>query len=406
MTAKAMQKLTRFDLDLRGLTVKSVLVNGCRARFTRSGQELRITPRRVLAKGRTFQTKVRYGGVPRTVVGSPVSLGAPYGFVHTDDGAFQATNPDAASTWFPVNDHPLDKARYTFRVTVPQGLGVVANGTLRYQRDRGGRTLWVWDEPYPMAPSLVTADIGHWLVRQGRTPGGIPEYVAVDPALPDVTTTERGVTRTRTALDYFFEESGRAADLWTQTFGPYPFDVVGAIAYNATYDGRPLSFSLETQTKPVYSAVRGTEVIAHELAHQWFGDSVSERRWKDVWLAEGFATFAQYLWGEATGVRTAHEQFLLDYDYYAPWDIVISDPGWEAMFAEVVYGRGAMTLQALREKIGDDAFFRILRTWAARYRYRNASTKDFIALAERVSGVDLDRFFELWLDRAALPASW
>jgi len=121
--------------------------------------------------------------------------------------------------------------------------------------------VWVWDEPLPMASYLVTADIGRWNIRQGRTPGGIPEYVAVDPVLPDVTTTERGVTTTRTALDFFYEYSARAADLWSQKFGPYPFDIVGAIADNATYNGTPLGFSLETQTKPVYSAVRSSRTL-------------------------------------------------------------------------------------------------------------------------------------------------
>jgi aminopeptidase N len=343
-------------------------------------------------------------------VGSPVVFGSPYGFLHTDDGAFQGDEPNAASTWFPVSDHPLDKARYTLRVSVPRGLSVVANGTLKYHLDLGGHSLWVWDEPLPMASYLVTADIGRWNVRQGRTPGGIPEYVAVDPVLPDVTTTERGVTTTRTATDFFYEYSARAADLWSKKFGPYPFDVVGAIADNATYNGTPLGFSLETQTKPVYSAVRSSNTIAHELAHQWFGDSVSVKTWKHIWLNEGFASFSEFLWGEETGARTAHEQFLIDYARPAEsafWNVVIADPQRDTMFASAVYRRGGMTLQALREKIGnDDTFFRILKTWTAKYRYGNATTEDFIALSERISGLDLDDFFRVWLYEPSKPANW
>src|SRR6185436_7779349 len=245
------------------------------------------------------------------------------------DGAFMGDEPNVASTWFPVSDHPQDKAKYTFRVSVPKGLGVVANGALKYHLDVGNHSLWVWDEPLPMASYLVTADIGRWNIRQGRTPGGIPEYVAVDPVLPDVTTTERGVTTTRTAVDFFYEYSARAADLWTKKYGPYPFDVVGAIADNATYNGTPLGFSLETQTKPVYSAVRSSNTIAHELAHQWFGDSVSVATWDNIWLNEGFASFAQYLWDAHRGVRTAHESFLADYSRPASssfWQTVVADP--------------------------------------------------------------------------------
>jgi aminopeptidase N len=193
-------------------------------------------------------------------------------------------------------------------------------------------------------------------------------------------------------------------------FGPYPFDVVGAIADNATYNGTPLGFSLETQTKPVYSAVRSSNTIAHELAHQWFGDSVSTRTWDNIWLNEGFASFSEFLWAEFTGLRTAHEQFVIDYSRPATsafWQIVIADPQRDTMFASAVYRRGGMTLQALREKIGnDDTFFRILKTWTARYRYGTATTAEFTALAEQVSGLDLDEFFRVWLYTPGKPTTW
>jgi aminopeptidase N len=402
ITAQATQDLSRFDLDLQQLDVDSVTVDLHRASFNRDGQELQITPRHGIREGRTFVVTVRYGGVPQTIVGSPIVFGSPYGFLHTEDGAFQGDEPNVASTWFPVSDHPQDKARYTIRVSVPKGLGVVANGTLKYHLDIGSRSLWVWDEPLPMASYLVTADIGRWNIRQGRTPGGIPEYVAADPVLPDV--------NGQSAVDFFYETSAKAADLWVQKFGPYPFDVVGAIADNATYNGQALGFSLETQTKPVYSAVRSTSTIAHELAHQWFGDSVSVKTWDHIWLNEGFATFSQYVWDEETGVRTAHAAFLADYNSRpadAPfWQIVIADPQRDTMFASAVYRRGGMTLQALREKIGDDAFFRILKTWTAKYRYGNATTQDFIALSQQISGQDLTKFFTVWLYTAGKPVSW
>ena len=408
--AKATQNLSRFDLDLQQLDVSSVTVDGSPAQFTRDGQELQITPKHGLHANSAFITTVTYGGVPQTIVGSPIVFGSPYGFLHTDDGAFMGDEPNVASTWFPVSDHPQDKSSYTFRVSVPKGLGVVANGQLMYTVDRGDQSLWVWNEPNPMASYLVTADIGRWTVRQGRTPGGIPEYVAVDPVLPDVTTTRNGSSTTQHAVDFFYDYTGEAIDLWTKMFGPYPFDVVGAIADNATYNGQPLGFSLETQTKPVYSAVRSANTIAHELSHQWFGDSVSVKTWDNIWLNEGFATFAEYLWGEHFGTRSAHDAFLADYSRAATssfWNQVIADPQRDTMFASPVYRRGGMTLQALREKIDDDAtFFKILQTWTAEHKYGNGTTAEFTALAESISGLDLDSFFKVWIYSPGKPTSW
>jgi aminopeptidase N len=155
--------------------------------------------------------------------------------------------------------------------------------------------------------------------------------------------------------------------------------------------------------------VRDTLTIAHEIAHQWFGNSVSVARWRDIWLNEGFASFAEYLWLAHTKQLTAHESFRADYRIPAKssfWKLSIGDPKRDTMFDAAVYRRGAMTLQALREKIGDGPFFTILRTWAARYRHGNASTQQFIDLAEEISGRDLGAFFTTWLYTARKPRSW
>jgi aminopeptidase N len=210
-------------------------------------------------------------------------------------------------------------------------------------------------------------------------------------------------------MNFFYDTTAEATDLWNDTFGPYPFDSTGAIADNATYNGESIGFSLETQTRPLYSAVRSTSTIAHELAHQWFGDSVSVRTWKHIWLNEGFASFAQYLWDEHSGVRTAHEDFLEDYSRPADdpfWQIVVADPQRDTMFARGVYRRGAMTLQALREKIGDGPFFQILRTWAAQHKYGTATTEEFAALCEQISRQDLSNFFRVWLYTSSKPTTW
>jgi aminopeptidase N len=399
--ARATQDLSRFDLDLQQLDVGAVRVNDNPVAFTRDGQELQVTPDNRLRSGSTFNVAVDYGGVPQTVVGSPIVFGSPYGFLHTDDGAFMGDEPNVASTWMPLSDHPSDKASWTIRATVPDGKGVVANGRLVSQVTANGKSTFTWDEPEQMATYLVTACIGNWVIKTGTTPGGIPETVAVDPTI---------IASRPDAVDFFYNTTAEATDLWSETFGPYPFDSTGAIADNATYNGQPLGFSLETQTRPVYSAVRSTSTIAHELAHMWFGDSVSVANWQHIWLNEGFASYAQYLWTEHLNGTSPHDQFVAEFNSIPAsssfWSSAIADPQRDTMFQRAVYRRGAMTLQALRDKIGDDAFFRVLRTWTAEHFQGNATTAQFIALSERISGQDLGNFFQVWLYTPSKPTSW
>lgn len=406
ITARATQNLSRFDLDLSGMDVAKIWVGRQRARYQRNDQELIITPRRGLRKGSLFQTVIRYGGVPQTIVGSPIVFGSPYGFLHTPDGAFVGGEPNGASTWFPVNDHPSDKATYDYTITVPEGLTAVANGRLTGHRSAGasfGRRgapvraeVFRWREDSPMASYLSTIDIGKWKVRQGRTPGGVPNYTAVDPVLlaaqPD-------------AVNFFYDTTNEVTDLWSDTFGEYAFGSTGAIADDARFEGQPLGFSLETQSRPVYSAVRSRGTIAHELAHQWFGDAVSPERWKDVWLNESLATWAQWYYAEKHGGATVHDQARTTYNARPfpdregrpYWSVLTADPQRDTMFNDRVYSGGGMMLQFLREKIGDDAFFALLRTWYAEHKYGNANTGQFTSLAQQISGQDLSGFFKDWL---------
>ena len=277
---------------------------------------------------------------------------------------------------------------------------MISNGELRSQRTRNGQSTFVWNEPFPMANYLVTADVGNWALRTGRTPNGIPETVAADPTLPPV--------NGESAVDFFYDTTAEATDLWSETFGPYPVRLTGAIADNANYNGQAIGFSLETQTRPLYSNVRSDSTIAHELAHQWFGDCVSVETWTNIWLNEGFATFAQCLWDEHKGARrpsTLPRRLhpLRDSGF---WTIKVADPQRDTMFANAVYRRGGMTLQVLREKIGDDPFFRILRNWTVEHQHANGTTEQFIDLAQRISGQDLSAFFQTWLYTTTKPTTW
>ncbi|MFC9925268.1 M1 family metallopeptidase [Streptomyces sp. NPDC127190] len=391
LTARATQALSSFDLDLQQLDIAGVEVNGRQAEFSRDGDEVTVTPRGAIPEGRTFSVTVRYGGVPQPLSG-PIVFGSSYGWMKTADGVFVACEPNAASTWFPSSDHPSDKATYDIRIKAPKGLTAVSNGRLVSRHDRGGSTYTHWRESRPMATYLATATIGKFDVRTGRTPGGIPVYVAIDPVLKNSNDVD------------VYAVTAAATDYWSQVFGPYPFEETGAIVDDMPEAG----FSLEVQSKPAYSAVRNETTIVHELAHQWFGDSVSVARWQDIWLNEGFATYAQWLWAEHKGTRSAHDSFRAAYDSRpadaAFWQIEVADPQRDTMFSSAVYQRGAMTLQMLRERIGDTAFFRLLPAWTKLHRYGNADTADFIRLAERVSGQQLGDLFDTWLFSTGKPA--
>ncbi|MGW7043798.1 M1 family metallopeptidase [Streptomyces avermitilis] len=390
LTARATQRLSSFDLDLQKLDVTKVEVNGRRAEFTREGDEIRVTPRGALSKGRTFTVTVTYGGVPQPL-GGPIIFGSDYGWMKTADGVFVVCEPNAASTWFPSSDHPADKATYDIRIKAPKGLTGISNGRLISTHDRGDTTVTHWRESKPMATYLATATIGKFDVKTGRTPAGTPVYVAIDPVLANSNSVD------------VYAVTAEATDYWSQIFGPYPFEETGAIVDDMPQAG----FSLEVQSKPAYSAVRDESTIVHELAHQWFGDSVSVDRWKDIWLNEGFATYAQWLWSEHKGIRSAHDSFRAGYAARpadaAFWQIKVADPQRDTMFASAVYQRGAMTLQMLRERIGDTAFFKLLPAWTKLHKYGNANTDDFIRLAEKISGRQLDDLFQTWLFTTGKP---
>jgi len=386
LSVRATAALSRFNLDLRGFTVRAVTVDGRPAGFTRAGQELTVTPHRALRKGQRFTVRVRYDGT----TGRPLdNTGALYGWVSTPDGAFVANEPEGASTWYPVNDHPLDKATYDFRVTVPAGKTAVANGELVSRRTARGWTTFVWRATDPMASYLSTAAIGDYDLRFSRGPGGLPIIDAIDRDLG--ADADDGLARTSEMIAFFSRLVGR-----------YPFTSYGAIID----DDEDAGYALETQTRPIYSGPPGEATVAHELAHQWFGNSVSPARWREIWLNEGFATYAEWLWGEHTGESTADSQFEALYAEPSTagfWSPPPGDPGPEHLFAGSVYLRGAMTLHALRRTVGDRAFFTVLRRWYAGNRNGTADTADFVALAERVSGRDLGGLFDAWLYQPGKP---
>jgi aminopeptidase N len=327
--------------------------------------------------------------------------GSKEGWVVTDDGAFVVNEPQGSPGWYPANDTPKDKATYDFEVTVPAGREVIANGVLEDVETRRGRTTWEWEERDLMAPYLATATNGEFGLRFGRTYRGLREYNAVDP-----TTRTSGtgpVPQPELAWQRVESTQPAAVQMFSELYGPYPFDAVGAIV-----DFAPdVEYHLESQTKANYYLVPPETTIVHEVAHQWFGNAVTPEQWPDIWLNEGFARWSEWIFTERTTETSAQDAFDAAYLAWGPNSSLNRPPGNvggpQFLFTSTVYTRGAMTLQALREKVGDEAFFRILRTWYARYKYDNATTADFVDVAERVSGQQLDAFFDEWLYQQGKP---
>jgi aminopeptidase N len=388
ISARATQALSRFNLDLVStLSVRSVTVDGRPAAYTQSGSELVVTPRFRLRDGRGFSVVVRYDGRPAHVLDPDGSMD---GWIRTSDGVYNANEPQGAMTWYPGNHHMTDKATYRFTVTVPSTRVAVANGDLVSKVRRSGRTTYVWDPKEPMASYLATVSIGEFQLSDSRI-GGYRVTTAVDPALAADAQGLPG--RHPPVLDFF-----------SSVFGPYPFASTGAIVDDAPEVG----YALETQTRPLYPRAPSESLLAHELAHQWFGDSVTPTLWRDIWLNEGFATYAEWLWADKLGTRTVQASFDEAYARAADdefWQTPPADPGGPAnLFHDPVYDRGAMTLHVLRRDVGEGAFFAILRAWAAEHKYGNADTAAFIALSERVSGEQLDALFDAWLVKPGKPS--
>ena len=500
--AVALIELCALNLDFRGLDIAAVTVNGAPAMFSRRDAELTVAPAEPLAPGQRFTVNVAYAGTPLgqeaptvgsmvvDVLGALTGLGEKpdptaaeqygSGWWHGRDAIFIAGEPRGSETWFPANAHPADKATYTLRLTVDEPFAVAANGLLVETTRQGGKVTTVWDSVDPMATYLVTFHAGRLDVLERDGPHGIPLRFAFAAGVGD-------------GRRVMFDRLPEMITYFESVFGPYPFAAAGGAVVDA-----PILFALETQTMPTYGslpfmddAASLTEedrksqesLVAHEMAHQWFGNNVSVLRWQDIWLNEGFASYAQALWIEHAEGITARNRYIaqsyavqaalnpvqdpeavatssaadvldtyrhfsarflraavssrfvqqymeslgvtnlealaevpaakglaqlvtlgVDPEFFPGVAVPTGNPGAANMFSPVsVYERGILTLHALRLRVGDETFFTILRTWPERYRNGNATTEDFITLAEEISGQDLASFFQGWLYEIALP---
>jgi len=368
-----------------------VRVDGRKARFRRAGKhELRVVPKAPIAAGARFTVVVKYAGRP-----ADHRYAGERSWLASRSEVVAMNQPHMAPWWFPSNDHPSDKATFDIAVTVPKGKQVVSNGVRAGRKVRGGLATTRWRMTDPMATYLAFFAAGRYAIDRGTSAAGIPYYNAVSKGL------ERGERRRARRL---LARTAAITD-WLQTrLGPYPFSTTGGLV-----TGLDVGFALENQSRPTYGDWIYPGVIVHELAHQWFGDSVAVRRWRDIWLNEGFATYMEVEYAAAHGGESVRDYLTRMWagrcrtPSSAFWRLDLSDPGPDRLFDEAVYDRGAMVLAALHQVIGADRLGDLLRLWAATHHDGNATVEEFETLAAAVAGRDLGGFFDAWLRRGTRP---
>ncbi|HWV49817.1 MAG TPA: M1 family metallopeptidase [Microbacterium sp.] len=376
------------SLDLVGLRATKVRVDGAAVRFSQNDRKVKISLDGTAEAGVRHSVEIVYAGAPkprRTRWGS-------IGFEELEDGALIASQPTGAPTWFPCNDVPSDKATYAVRVTTDPDYVVVGAVPPERTLERG-RPTWTFRVDAPTPTYLMTLQIGRY-TEEAVALGSVAGRLFYPRMLQD-----------RVHAD--FADLGRMMTVFEDVFGPYPFS-----GYTIVVTPDELEIPLEAQAMGIFGAnhIDGSggleRLVAHELAHQWFGNSVGLAHWSDIWLNEGFACYAEWIWSEHSGGPSAHAKALGHHSRLAelPQDVVLVDPGPDTMFDDRVYKRGALTLHALRLTAGDDAvFFGLLRAWTTRHALATAATEDFISLAEAQIGRPLQEFFDAWLRTPLLP---
>jgi aminopeptidase N len=393
--------LRTFTFDLAGYEVSSVTIDGVAAGFTRPERKLKLTPDAPLPAGQPVTVQVIYAGKPKTTE----KTGRLW---FRRGGALVSTRTNGASTLFPSNDHPSDKATFAFDLYTPRMSVAIANGQLREQSfpDAGtARYEWSETESFPTYAAVVA--VGRFRLQEQQSAEGLPILNAFPST--QAFTRKSPLRKQVKKLSRRFGRQGEVALVLEGYFGPYPYASIGAIV--PPIEGLE---PIEAAGRPTYPGVRKVlgdrdfeQLVAHEIAHQWFGNAVTPTTWQDIWLNEGFATYGELLWiaekrGVPIGSLFARKSNV--FGYYPEMKRPPGDPGPDHLFSVTVYNRGALTLEALRRTIGgDDAFYDVLRTYVDESRGGNATTEEFIAVAEHISGQDLDELFQRWLYEEGLP---
>ncbi len=387
MTVLATATLDTFNLDFHELTIDALRVNGIETPYQRQEDELVIDPAASLQAGNAFSVTIHYHGKPKPLI----RTGSTNGWLNYFDRVAVENGALGAATWYPVNNHPLDRATYSFRVTVPPTYMALANGQmLGEERDERGWTTYRWATDSPMASSAATILIGHYTLHSSTVdPSGLLINTYVESLV-----SERPLARLAHTSDMLA--------LLNKVVGPYPFP-----SYTMLIHTKGTPYADMRQELAIFSTgalnYYGEEAVMNGLAYQYFGQSVSIAQWQDAWLTEGLGGALGWLWIEKsegpTALQTLIEGLRATYNLDSP----PAAPTADNLESDSYYFRGPMAVNALRVRLGDERFFQLLRTVYARYRGGNVSTADFIAVAEEVSGEDLKDFFQAWLYADTLP---
>ncbi|OZC47485.1 peptidase M1 [Rhodococcus sp. WWJCD1] len=389
ITAVTTATVSKFAFDLGpAMNVSKVSVNGSRSvKFTHQRGKLKITPAKPIASGAALVVTVTYGGTPKPING----LWGEVGWEELTEGSIVASQPNGAASWFPCDDHPVSKASYGITITTDSPYYAVANGTLVRKQTRASRTTWVYEQPEPMATYLATIQIGPYEHRI-VSPGPVPMKAITPPRL-------------RAQFDHDFGRQPQMMDTFVRLYGPYPF-----ASYTVVVTDDDLEIPIEAQGLSIFGANHCSgsryyeRLVAHELAHQWFGNSLTLGKWADIWLHEGFACYSEWIWAENSGGATAHDKAKRAHTIQRglAMDLQLTDPGPERIFDDRVYKRGALALHAVRRTIGDERFFGLIQEWTSKYRYSTVATADFTDLASRFGCPRT--LWDAWLIDKQLPS--
>lgn len=386
--------LTEFQLNLADFKIGRVKVDGRAPHYTHRGGKLRIRPPKPVRAGAAFTVEVHWSGNPKPVSSPWGGLG----WEELADGALVASQPVGAPSWYPCNDRPADKASYQISITTPSAYQVVAGGRLLTRTTKASTTTWVYEQSAPTSSYLVGLSVGKYqtvLLGDPGLPGqgGVPQHGHIPAHLLGEFSRD-------------FARQPQMMELFQELFGPYPFG-----EYAVVVTEEELDVPVEAQGLSLFGAnhvdgARGSErLVAHELAHQWFGNSVSVADWRHIWLNEGFAKYAEWLWSERSGGPAAQQLAGAAHRLLSslPQDLVLADPGRKLMFDDRLYQRGGLVLHAVRCAMGDDAFFRMLRGWAGLHRGGAVTTGTFTGHVARFATEPLDELLRVWLYEGELP---
>ncbi|MEF9874861.1 MULTISPECIES: M1 family metallopeptidase [Micrococcaceae] len=385
---RAVEDINEVALNLSGLKIIKATCQGRKVPVAKKHHRMVVSLPAVVKAGERVELNLRYAGSPQAENG----LWGELGWEELTDGILVSGQPVGASTWYPCNDHPSHKSSYRFEISADAGYRVVANGQLVDHRRSASRETWVYEQREPMASYLATVQIGRYSQIPFDEGGHLVAY-----SVPGTEVPVRGAFAKQTAM----------AELFERKFGPYPFE-----SYKIVVVDDELEIPLEAQGLSIFGKNHlslqweAQRLIAHEFAHQWFGNSLTPGRWKDIWLNEGFACFSEWVYSEEAQVmaldeRARHAWAMLE---GLPQDFMVGDPGPQDMFDDRVYKRGALALYALMRRLGETDFYTMLRQWTATHQHSTVSTQEFAdLLGHYAPAEEIQDILDAWLFSEALP---